>query len=114
MSLKNKIEGTPILKLAIVKRLRGKENLLKNRGSSKNLSKKFIKKFVKNSSCEKNSSKRSSKYLSKNHKKMCQKMCPLECHSLNHKVKAIETGIILSIMSLLEINGLWSFLPNCD
>ena len=40
----NKIEGTAILKLALVKRLKIKKNLQKNQNSSKNLSKKFVKK----------------------------------------------------------------------
>ena len=73
---KNKIEGTPVLKLAMVKRLKVKKNLLKNQNLSKNLSKicqknrrKIVKKIVnkiRQKVHQKNSTKNSSKRFVKN------------------------------------------------
>ena len=39
---RNKIEGTPILKLAMVKRLKAKDNFQKNQNSKKNSAPKIV------------------------------------------------------------------------
>ena len=61
---RNKIEGTPILKLVLVKRLKVKKIIRKSQNSRKNWSKKIVKKFHQNNSST-NSSKNFVKKLVK-------------------------------------------------
>ena len=64
MSRRNKIEGTPILKLVLVERLKVKKIIRKSQNSRKNWSKKIVKKFHQNNSST-NSSKNFVKKLVK-------------------------------------------------
>ena len=77
--VKNKIEDTPILKLAMVKRLYVNKNLPKNlsknfvKKSSKKILKKIVKKIVKKNRQKKLSKKFVKKFVRKFVKKICHK-----------------------------------------